>query len=121
MKYEIQKTKIKELQPKPIRLDDTVEFEKYALPKGKYDIHYVIQLCRIIEEKCEKMKHCTSDLRFSLQNSLQRLIAYLETERDNPSNKCHVVHLTCERCGCTDIIFAKNAKEHVCQCQTIKK
>lgn len=59
----------------PIERNNTVR-------KGKYDIHYVINLLRSIEDQCHKYRLNPSTLQFSLQNSLQRMIAMLEVERD---------------------------------------
>lgn len=52
------------------------------LPKGKYDIHYVIKLLRIIHDKIESMKMSPRDIPFTMCDSMKRLIANLEVERD---------------------------------------
>ena len=53
-----------------------------SLPKGKYDIHYVIKLLRIIHDKIESMKMSPRDIPFTMCDSMKRLIANLEVERD---------------------------------------
>ena len=53
-----------------------------SLPKGKYDIHYVIELLRIIHDKIESMKMSPKDIPFTMCDSMKRLIANLEVERD---------------------------------------
>ncbi len=57
------------------------ELFKYSLPKGKYDINFVINMLRIIVEQCDKMKMTPRDIHFSLTQSIKRLIAMLEVER----------------------------------------
>jgi hypothetical protein len=54
----------------------------HSLPKGQYDINYVIRLLRIIVDQVEKQKMNPSNIAFSLTESCKRLIAHLETERD---------------------------------------
>lgn len=62
---------------------DPPKFCDNMLQHGKYDIHYVIKLLRVIEEKCHQYRLSPHDLRFSLQQSCQKLINFLEIERDN--------------------------------------
>ncbi len=52
-----------------------------ALPRV-YDIHYVIQFCRILIDKIDKYKTCPKDLPFTLTHSLKKLLAFLEVEKD---------------------------------------
>jgi hypothetical protein len=54
----------------------------YYLEKGKYDIDYVINLLKIIMQKCEQMKMNPKDLQFTLWTSTQKLLSMLEVERD---------------------------------------
>jgi len=71
-----------ELYPKvDITRNDNEIFRK-SLPKGKYDINYVINLLRIIHDKIESMKFNARDIPFTMCDSMRRLIANLETERD---------------------------------------
>lgn len=62
--------------------EEEEESLKKSLPKGQYDINYVIKLCEMIESKCEVMKLSPSDLCFSLQHSLKSLRISLIMERD---------------------------------------
>ena len=59
---------------------EKIDLSRY-LSKGKYDIDYVINLCKIIDSQCQSTP--MSNLGFTLSNSLRRLIAMLEVERDN--------------------------------------
>lgn len=52
------------------------------LQKGKYDINYVINLLKIILQKCEQMKMNPKDLQFTLRTSTEKLLAMIEVERD---------------------------------------
>lgn len=52
------------------------EVQKPSLKKGKYDIHYVIALLRMIHDKADNMD------KFSMKENLKRMIAMLEVERD---------------------------------------
>lgn len=62
--------------------DKMNSFLQYSLPKGKYDINYVINLLRIILDQCHKMKGSPRDLQFTLWISVQKLLSMLEVERD---------------------------------------
>lgn len=82
----------------------------------KYDIDYCIALCRIIEAKCqENQLGDQKAFRFSLQSSLQKLIAFLLVEKNNVNNnKRSVIHMTCAKCQNTELCFADSAKEWKC-------
>jgi hypothetical protein len=54
----------------------------HYLEKGKYDIDYVINLLKIIMQKCEQMRMNPKDLQFTLWTSTQKLLSMLEVERD---------------------------------------
>ena len=56
---------------------------KNQLEHGKYDINYVITLLKIILNKCNAHLMSAKDLQFTLVQSLTKLIAMLETERDD--------------------------------------
>ena len=62
---------------------ESPKFYEHTLQHGHYDINYVIKLLRVIEEKCHQYRMSPNDLRFSLQQSCQKLINFLEIERDN--------------------------------------
>lgn len=53
-----------------------------ALPKGKYDIHYIINLCHTLIDKIDRYKTNPKDLPFTLTHSLKRLLCHLEVEKD---------------------------------------
>jgi hypothetical protein len=59
---------------------EKIDISRY-LSKGKYDIDYVISLCKVIDSQCKSVP--MSNLGFTLSDSLRRLIAMLEVERDN--------------------------------------
>lgn len=63
------------------RLDNQNKFYGHSLEKGKYDINYVINILKIIVEKCEQLKMRPQDLAFTLTESCKRLIAMLEVEK----------------------------------------
>lgn len=90
--------------------DVSTEDLRPYLPKGKYDIHYVITLLRMIDSKCQSRP--MSDLGFTLSNSLRRLISHLEVERDQP--KEHIVHLACSLCDHVESVFTSKAKDWQC-------
>ncbi len=58
------------------------EIFRNSLPKGKYDINYVIRLLRIIHDKIESMKMNPREIPFTMCDSMKRLIANLEVEKD---------------------------------------
>lgn len=55
-------------------------FMNFTLPKGNYSIDYVINLIKIILEKAGRFP--SQEFHFTLTNSLQRLLANLEVEKD---------------------------------------
>lgn len=63
-------------------LQESSQFFRHKLNKGKYDINYVIMLLKIIQDQNEKMKLNPKDFQFTLAQSLQKLICMLEVERD---------------------------------------
>ena len=85
------------------------------LPKGKYDIHYVISLLKILDVQCQSKP--MSNLGFTLSNSIRRLLSMLEIERDQP--KEHVINLCCQHCGFIEPMFSSRAKHWACpQCKS---
>ena len=80
------------------------------LPKGKYDINYVIALCKIIHGNCQTTP--MSDLGFTLSESLRRLIGMLEIERNQPKNGWIVLY--CQECDLNDIVHVSDAKDWKC-------
>ena len=62
--------------PKP------VVSEPFALPFGQYDINFVITFCRILIDKIDRLKFNPRDLPFTLTQSLKKLLAMLEVEKD---------------------------------------
>lgn len=68
----------------PVTKERTPPNDNFAqsLPRGKYDIHYVILLLKIIIGKCESFH--TKDFKLSMTHSLKKMLAYLEVERDQP-------------------------------------
>jgi hypothetical protein len=56
--------------------------EPFALPFGQYDINFVITFCRILIDKIDRLKFNPRDLPFTLTQSLKKLLAMLEVERD---------------------------------------
>lgn len=71
----------------PIKNSDNVELFRKHLPKGKYDIHFVIQLLMVIHDKIESMKMNPKDIAFTMCDSLKRLIANLEVEKQQYKGK----------------------------------
>lgn len=59
------------------------EFLRYSLPKGKYDINFVIQLLHIILDQADKNLLSPRDFHFSMKESCKRMLAMLEVEKDN--------------------------------------
>ena len=54
-----------------------------TLEKGKYDINYTIKLLTTILNQCDRMRMNPRDFQFTLQQSLQRLLAMIVTERND--------------------------------------
>lgn len=52
------------------------------LTKSKYDIHYAITLLKTILSKCDAHKLSPHDLHFTLTQSVRKMLAMLEVERD---------------------------------------
>lgn len=75
----------KEITPYiPKHLREENEFLDKKLQKGKYDIDYVLTLLKMIHLKCHEMRMNPRNLQTTLQDGCLRLIANIETERDNP-------------------------------------
>lgn len=79
---------------------------KLHLPKGKYDIDYVIQLCKIIENKCYELRFDPRGLEFTLRSSLKALRCMLETEKSVTPAKRPVILWHCSKCNETELIFS---------------
>lgn len=56
--------------------------EPFALPFGQYDINFVITFCHILIDKINRFKCNPRDLPFTLTQSLKKLLAMLEVEKD---------------------------------------
>jgi hypothetical protein len=58
------------------------QFLKQSLP-SEFDINYPINLLKVILDKCRTIKVGSGDdLRMTLQESCRKLLAFLETQRD---------------------------------------
>lgn len=88
--------------------------EIFSLPKGKYDINYVINLLKIIESKCENGKLTPSDLRFSLQQSCKLLRGNLEIERDVLTDQDPIIRAVCKNCKETSFLRKSVQARWVC-------
>ncbi len=84
------------------------------LPKGKYDIDYVIALCKIIENKCFKLRFDPRSLEFTLRSSLKKIVGMLETEKCVGTSKRPVILFHCPNCNKDELIFADLGKDWVC-------
>lgn len=82
---------------KPIDTCKTSLHEDISIANGKYDIHYVINLLKQIENKCNSGKFNAKDLRFSLQESCKILRVKLEMERDFKQDD-RVKTYRCDQC-----------------------
>lgn len=74
---------IEDISPSP---DERNEFFQHSLPKGKYNIHYTINLLRILLDQIEKIKMNPRDIAFTLSSSIKRLLAMLEVESEQMKN-----------------------------------
>jgi hypothetical protein len=92
------------------------------LPKGKYDIHYVIQLVKILEDKVNAHLHSAQDLQLTLKTSLKSLRGMLETERDVHTSSRPVILFTCRKCKFEELIFVDLADKWQCtNCGKVKQ
>jgi len=106
IKKRAKKTKIQKLDEIP---QECIDFSKY-LPKDKYDIHYVISLLQVIDYHCQSKP--MSNLGFSLSNSIRRMLAMLETERDQPRDS--IIILECQTCLLKDVVLSSNVQNWQC-------
>lgn len=109
VKNEIELFKKNEISPQT----EQIKFLNNTLTRGKYDVDYVINLCKMIETKCHEMRHNPQHLQFTLQESLKKLIAFLQVEKIPTSNN-PVILFTCSKCKESELIFKKNLPIHKC-------
>lgn len=84
------------------------------LTKGKYDIDYAIGICKMVVEHCNQYKFKTSaDLSISLKYSLDKLIKFLQSEKQ-PRSKDPIILWTCPKCKESETIFASTGKDKIC-------
>lgn len=108
---------VSELQPKTIPLEDTNEFLRHSLQKGKYNIDYVISLLKIIEEECKRHQLNRHDLPLSLRESCKRLRGSLEVEKNCKTSKDPRVLVTCIECKQSVVIPKRIALHWKCPCK----
>lgn len=91
---------------------------EFSIAKDKYDVNYVINLCKQIIQKCENQKFNSSDLRFSLQQSLKTLVAEIEVQKYQSNGP---KTFRCDNCN--EMYFTMPNKTNVnCpHCNNIKK
>lgn len=111
---------IKELQPVPKPLDDTNEFLRHTLQKGKYDIDYVISLLNILIQECNHHQLNRHDLPMSLRVSCQKLIANLQTEKLGKDFDPKIL-VTCPECKNGVVIPKRISHLWKCPCDKIQK
>lgn len=56
-----------------------IDFMQEPLNTEKYDLNFIIGVLQIINERCHRKDR---DLAFTLSRNLERLLAFLEIERD---------------------------------------
>jgi hypothetical protein len=59
--------------------NEKMDFMQERLQVGKYDINFIIGVLKIIHERCHRKD---PDLSFTLSRNLEKLLAFLEIERD---------------------------------------
>lgn len=107
-------------QSKQIPWEDTNQFCHTSLPKGKYDIDYVIRLLKIIIEQCDYHQLNRYDLPMSLRESCKKLIAYLNTEKLGGSEDPRIM-ITCSECGESSVVPRRFADVWNCPCNKNQK
>lgn len=60
-----------------------IPFLEHNLNIDKYDINFVINVLKTILRECDRHKINPKDLHISLSQSVKRLLAMLEVERDH--------------------------------------
>lgn len=108
------------MSPGPYNLTDPNnlnEFLRHSLPKGAYDINYVIALLSIIEEQCSKHLLNMQDFTVSLKESVKKLRGSLLVERDYQTSSDPRVLIRCERCKEAVVIPRRLKANWVCPCE----
>lgn len=112
---------IKDIEVTSKNYKEYLKFEEHVFKKGVYDIDYVLSLAKQILNQCEKKILNANEFRFSLQESLKRLISQLEVEKNCKTEVDPMMLFTCPKCHNTDLVRKSNAKEWICPCQFMKK
>lgn len=92
---------------------------EFSISRGKYDANYVINLCKQIIQKCENEKFRSTELRFSLQQSLKILIANIECELMTDPTKPKTFR--CDDCGEIYFTLPKETKVKCPHCLNRKQ
>ena len=91
----------------PAKLKNVNEFGNTSLPKGKYDINYVINFCLILEDQLKKsagLYH--NNFTFSFSENIKKLRCNLEVERDQALNAGREIFCMyrCEICDNVEVV-----------------
>lgn len=89
------------------------EFDCLCLPMGKYDVDFVITMCKRIEQVCEEQKFNPYQLCMTLQHSLRKLRTSLEQDKLGSYAK---VMKFCPKCKNDYFVWKDHADKWKCHC-----
>lgn len=94
---------------------ENTEFLQHDLSRGRYDIDYVINLCKILVERCEALKFSGHNGMLTIRDSLKKHLAMVEIDKQKMQNKDKIVNLECQLCGKSTLVPAKYISQWECQ------